>query len=261
MNGGFLYVGLEVDTFEVYIEKFQINGGICYFDMTYISELRIQNLEMNGGSFHLVVHSLGGLGPGLQIDSLELNTGHLSLAASQVKLHDVLLSGGSFNCSSNRRLLASQVTLGSTLSSSSRRQSIADPLSISGLPEVYIKHSDGQIEQHGTAQPGDQNIQMSTVLSPLYVAARNGHLEAVQLLLESRFNFDKAWPTMNPLDPLDIAQRHGHHEIVRVLQEKGQEVEENNEREIGEKEKETRSTRKRGGQKRRERNEGDCRIL
>jgi hypothetical protein len=241
MNGGFLYAGPGMKESRVNIKKIQINGGICYFDMINISQLHIEKLEMNGGSFHLIHNGVGGS----LFDSLELNNGYLSIAASQVELREVLLSGGSFNCNSYNHFFADQVTLGSTLSSSSRRQSIADTLSISGLPEIYVKHSDGQIEQHGTAQPGDQNVQMSTVLSPLYVAARNGHLEAVQLLLESGVKFDKAWPIMNPLD---IAQQRGHREIVRVLQEKGQEVEEKKEREAKE---------KRG----RERNEGNCRIL
>lgn len=91
-----------------------------------------------------------------------------------------------------------------------------------------MKHSDGQIEQHGTTQPGDQNLQMSTVLSPLYLAARNGHLEAVQLLLQSGAKFDKASHTMNPVD---VAQRHGHHKIVRFLQEMGQVEEKKGEQE------------------------------
>lgn len=217
MNGGFLYAGPEMKESRVNIEKIQINGGICYFDMMHISQLYIQKLEMNGGSFHLMIRDGAGMS---YIDSLELNNGHLSITANGIRLYKVSLFEGSFNCNVNSGFHAPQVTLGSTLSGSSRRENIADPLSISGLPEVYIKHSDGQIEQHGTSHPGDQNREMGTMLSPLYAAAQNGHLEAVQLLLKSGAKFDKAWPIMNPLD---IAQRRGHHEIVRLFQEKGQE--------------------------------------
>lgn len=147
---------------QMFIEKIQVNGGICYFDMMNGCGFRIQKLEMHGGYFHLMVPRCA-----IKIDNLELNNGHLSITASQFTLCEGLLSGGSFNCKSSLGFAADQVTLCRALSDSSRKQSMADPVSISGLPEIYVKHLDGQIGQHGTTQSRDQNVQMSTVLSPL----------------------------------------------------------------------------------------------
>lgn len=215
VNGGFLYIGPEMRHDRVFIKSFQINGGTCYFDMDY--QLHIQKLEMNGGSFHLRIQSRH-----LRINNIELKNGHLSISAPRVDIDEILLLGGSFNCNSRLQVYVEHVKMGNTLSHSSERQSIADPQSTCSLPDIDIKNSNDRIEQHGIAQPGEQNIQISTILSPLYVAAQNGHLEAVQLLLQSGAKYDKVWPTMNPLE---IAELNGHDEIVRLLQEKGQEEE------------------------------------
>jgi ankyrin repeat protein len=218
MNGGFLCIGLKRQRSNVDIEKIQINGGICYIDLTHPqTSFYIRKLEINGGSLRLGVTGMAGTPR--DIKTLELNNGCLSIFADDIAFQEVFLSGGSFKCNSRTDLQVHQLTLGSALSGSTRKQILANPPSTSCLSEIYVKHSDGQIEQHGTTQSGDQNIQMSTVLSPLYVAAKNGHLEAVQLLLQSGAKFTNAW---TPINPLYIAQRHGHHEIVRFLQEKAQ---------------------------------------
>lgn len=216
MNGGSLCISPKKHRSNVDIEEIRINGGICYIDLTHPqTSFYIRKLEINGGSLHLEVNER--TRRQRDIKTLELNNGCLSITADKIAFDEVFLSGGSFNCNSRTDLHVRQLTLGSTLSGSSRRQSMADPPSTSCLPEIYVKHSDGHIEQHGTAQPGDQNNQMSTLLTPLYVAARNCHLEAVQLLLESDPDSDKVWPTSIPLH---IASGRGHNEIVRLLQER-----------------------------------------
>lgn len=202
MNGGFLYYQNSVS-----IQSFQINGGICYFDMN--NGLDIRKLEVNGGSFHLMVHS-----GNVRISSLELNNGHLSISAQRVNFDEVSLLGGSFICNSRSKIYAEHVKMGNTLSHSSDRQSTAGPLSTGGLPDMYIENSKGRIEQYGIARTGEQNIQIDAVLSPLDVAVQNGHLEAVQLLIKSKAKFDKVLPTITPLD---IAQRHGHRGITTIL--------------------------------------------
>uniref|UniRef100_A0A093VPM2 Putative ankyrin repeat protein n=1 Tax=Talaromyces marneffei PM1 TaxID=1077442 RepID=A0A093VPM2_TALMA len=229
MNGGFLYAGPKMKNCGVYIEKLEINGGICYFDMEDLLELRIGRLEVNGGSFHLKL----GDWSGHKIGSLELNNGHLSINAARgsMEFGSVIFLGGSFNCKSHKTpYVVQQVMLGSTLSDSSKSRCIADP--VSGLPDIYMKRSDGQIKEYGTIQPGGQNIRMSIAPSPLYVAAQNGHLQAVQLLLESEANFDKESPVMNPLH---VARQRGYNRIVGLLKDVGQERDE--------KKKEIRSTR------------------
>lgn len=60
MNEGFLYVCPKQEYSRVHIERIQINGGICYFNMMKIYALRIQELEINGGSLHL--GNMGALG-------------------------------------------------------------------------------------------------------------------------------------------------------------------------------------------------------
>lgn len=216
MNGGFLYAGQMYDLWA--IEEIQINGGICYFDMTNTNYFHIKKLQINGGSFYLVAH-----GDALQIDNLELSNGHISISADLMAFEKVSLLGGSLNCTSKGQFHASQVELGSTLSNSTGRQNIADSLSISGRSVIYVETLDGQMKQYGTAQSADQNTQISTMLSPLYVAAQNGHLEAVQLLLDSGAKLDTA---RHMLNPLDIARQNGHDEIVKLLQKKEQEAEE-----------------------------------
>ncbi|KUL91240.1 hypothetical protein ZTR_01767 [Talaromyces verruculosus] len=181
MNGGFLCIGPKRHRSDVDIEKIQINGGICYIDLT---SFYIRKLEINGGSLRLGVDGL--MQRRKHIKTLELNNGCLSIVADEIAFQEVFLSGGSFKCNSRTDLYVRQLTLGSTVSGSTRKRNVANPPSTSCLSEIYVKYSDGQIEQHGTTQSGNQNIQMSTVLSPLYVAAKNDHSEAVQLLLQSR---------------------------------------------------------------------------
>lgn len=277
MNGGFLCIGPKRQRSNVDIEKIQINGGICYIDLTHPqTRFYIRKLEINGGYLHLGVY--GSTERMRYIGTIESNNGYLSVFADKIIIHEVFLSGGSFKCSSKTELRVRQLTLGSALSGSTRRQNLTNPQSTSCLPEIYVKHSDGHTEQHGTTRPGDQNIQMSTVLRPLYVAAKNGHLNAVRLLLQSGAKFDKVWHMMNPLY---AAQQRGHRKIVELLQEKeqaeertrteenkkGPQTEEKKGRDIREKEKETRSTGEKEGDKkqkskrrwysRRKNNEGD----
>lgn len=277
MNGGFLCIGPKRHRSNVNIEKIQINGGICYIDLTHTqTSLSIRKLEINGGSLRLGVYGL--MGMQRNIETLELNNGCLSIVAGEIAFQEVFLSGGSFKCNSRMLLFVRRLTLGSALSGCTRKRNLANPTSTSCLSEIYVKHSDGHIEQHGTTQSGDQDIQMSTVLSLLYVAAKNGHSEAVQLLLQSGAKSDKAWHMM---DPLYVAQQHGYHKIVRLLQEKEQAeertrteenkkrpgTEEKKRRDIREKKKETGSTGEKEGDKkqkskrrwynRRENNEGD----
>ncbi|KAI7974507.1 hypothetical protein EIK77_008687 [Talaromyces pinophilus] len=245
MNGGFLCIGPKRYRSQVDIEKIQIIGGICYIDLTHPhTSFYIRKLEINGGSLHLGIH--GSIEGRNQIKTLELNNGCLSIVANKIAFQEVFLSGGSFKCNSRTVLSVRRLTLGSALSGSTRKQNLANPPSTSCLPEIYVKHSDGYIEQHGITQPGDQNIRMSTVLSPLYVAARNGHLIAVRLLLQSGLKFDNAWQRLNALY---IAERHGHHWIVELLREKKREVKESKEGQETE------------GKKGQDGKCGDCRVL
>ena len=61
--------------------------------------------------------------------------------------------------------------------------------------------------------------QVETGATPLYIAARNGHLEVVRLLVESGANKDQG--KTNGATPLLAAAEKGHLEVVRLLVELG----------------------------------------
>ncbi|WP_257254281.1 ankyrin repeat domain-containing protein, partial [Endozoicomonas sp. SESOKO3] len=58
--------------------------------------------------------------------------------------------------------------------------------------------------------------------TPLYLAAREGHTDIVQLLIEAGADLNAALP--NGASPLFIAARKGHTDIVKLLIEAGAEL-------------------------------------
>ena len=88
-----------------------------------------------------------------------------------------------------------------------------------GIMMACSQNDDKLLEQQLNT-PRSPNFQDANQITPLYVAASNGSLKCVLLLLEAGANKDQG-RTDNGATPLCIATQHGHLEVARFLVESG----------------------------------------
>ena len=88
-----------------------------------------------------------------------------------------------------------------------------------GLMVACEENDDELLEQY-LNHPRNPDFEFENRITPLYVAASNGNLKCVRLLLEAGANKDQAL-TINGATPLFVAAQNGHLEVVRFLVEFG----------------------------------------
>ena len=92
-----------------------------------------------------------------------------------------------------------------------------------GMTLLYIAAAEGHLEVVRLLVESGANKDQGktdTGSTPLHIAAAEGHLEVVRLLVESGANKDQS-KTDDGATPLFIAAAEGHLEVVRVLVESG----------------------------------------
>jgi len=85
---------------------------------------------------------------------------------------------------------------------------------------VACRENDDKLLEHHLNQPRSPNFYNANQFTPLYLAASNGSLKCVPLLLEAGANKEQG-EARTGATPLFIAAGNGHLEVVRFLVESG----------------------------------------